>query len=835
MWQGMADRLRSARVSGVGLYDYLAQQVLDQQPAPVRDFLLRTSHFEEFDAELCEAVLGKNAKCQDLIETVLRSNLFVLLVGDKGTWLRYHHLFRDFLQARLAKEHPDENARILRRLAVVYTERREWEKAHNLYWQLEDVTSIADLIEMAGPSLVKSGRVMILGQWLDALPVDELASRPTLLSLQGVVAQMQGEVDRGLSLHNQAVAAFRRAGDLPNLARALAERAVAHRFLGQYQASLSDAEEVLVLAREDESLRDVRAEALRAKGMSLYQLGKLNEAIRWLQQSLAAYESLDVEQRVAMLRMELGMAYMSAGHYDQALAHNNQALDYWRKAENVAQQANLLNNLGVLQHLIGDYEQANSLLQEALDCAQQSGYTRVEVAALASIGDLYVDLDALDAALTAYYQAYETAQRIDDRFLLLYVGLAEAGVARSRGELAQARELLGLAAHLTQQGNSDFEQGLYQLEAGRLALAEGDTLEAIAQLDGAAHRFDNGGQRLEGARVHLCLALAYQEAKDEKVLVDHLKCAFQLAAGLESQHPMLVTGREVKGLLDATQSDPMLGRQVSQLLRKIIEFERNIPILRRRLRRQVSAVPFGSPKLNIQAFGGIQVTVDGRPVGNSDWQGQAARDLFFYLLTYPDGLTKEIVGTIIWPESSPSQLKLRFKNAIYRLRQALGTEAVLFDEDRYQFNRTLDYEYDVETFTRKLAQAQAATDPDEQVTTYQAAVGIYKGPYWPEAEGEWAWWERERLRQAHMDAIVRLAELHLEAGRHTTALEYCQLALTEDSCLEEAHRLAMSAHAAMGNRAAVVRQYKRCQQALEEEVNVPPSPQTVALYQTLIR
>ena len=44
MWQGMPDLARLARVSGVGLYDYLAQQVLDQQPTPIRDFLLHTLH-----------------------------------------------------------------------------------------------------------------------------------------------------------------------------------------------------------------------------------------------------------------------------------------------------------------------------------------------------------------------------------------------------------------------------------------------------------------------------------------------------------------------------------------------------------------------------------------------------------------------------------------------------------------------------------------------------------------------------------------------------------------------------------------------------------------------
>jgi DNA-binding SARP family transcriptional activator len=53
--------------------------------------------------------------------------------------------------------------------------------------------------------------------------------------------------------------------------------------------------------------------------------------------------------------------------------------------------------------------------------------------------------------------------------------------------------------------------------------------------------------------------------------------------------------------------------------------------------------------------------------------------------------------------------------------------------------------------------------------------------------------------------------------------------------MEEIHRLAMRAHAAMGNRAAIIRQFDRCQQILLEEVNAPPSSQTIMLYETLIR
>ncbi len=841
MWQGMADRLRLARASGVGLYDYLAQQVLDQQPAPVRDFLLRTSPLEEFDANLCEAALGParypgGEDWPSLINAILRNNLFVLRIGDEGTWLRYHHLFRDFLQARLARELPDEEKRIRQRLAAVYAEREEWEKAYNLYRRLDDVAAIVDLLGHAGPSLAKAGRMTTLAEWLDSLPAEVLNARPDLLSLRGMAATMLGEVERGLALQKQAEAAFRQAGDLPRLARALVRRAVDQRLLGKYQASLADADEALGMTRQSEALADIRAEALRARGMSLYHMGQLAEATDWLTQSLAAYTALNDEQREALLRMELGMAYSGTGHYDQALRHFNRALQYWRKANNLVQQANLLNNLGVLHHLKGDYEQAKSLLEQALTCASQSRYARIEALALSSIGDLYADLEAPDAALSVYRQAREAARRGGERFLLFYLDLADAAMARSKGKLSQAQGLIESARQLTGESGSGFEHGLCQLEAGRLALAEGNLGEAIVLLGDAARQFDQGGQYAESARTYLYLAIAYHATRDEQATMDCLAHAFDSASILGSQHPLIAAGREAKELLETARGDAATGRPASHLLKQIAQFENKIPALRRNLRRQASTVPFAPPKLSIQALGRVLVTVDGRPIANAEWQAQKkVRDLFFFLLAHPDGLTKEAMAAIYWPDSTPAQLKLQFKNTMYRLRHALGQDVVVFEQDCYRFNRDLDYEYDVETFLSKLDQAQAATEGNDQIPAYQAAVHLYRGDYLPDMEGEWIWAKREQLRDAYLGATLKLASLYLESGQNELALDYCQRALTSDPCLEEAHRLAMRAYAATGNQAAIARQFERCRQALLKEVNARPSSQTQTLYETLMR
>jgi len=843
MWQGMADRLRLARISGVDMYDYLAQQVLEQQSPIVQDFLLRTALLEEFDADLCLAVLGpaeypNGENWSDLMDTIVRNNLFVVPVDDKETWLRYHHLFQDFLQGQMEAERPDEKADILRRLAIVYSERNAWEKAHDLYHRLGNTQAIANLIEQAGLSLVNSGRFMTLGTWIDTLSDEILFSRPFLLTLRGYAAVMLGEVKQGLKKLNQAEAAFRMTDDVPDLIRTLVWRAGVKRLLGEYRASLDDVDGALALAETEKSMSTLQADALRVKGVSLDAAGRSHEAIACYKQSLDIFKTLYDPEMMARLYLDLGLAHMRVGHYGQALVHYNYALDHWQKTGNIVRQANLLNNLGVLYHLKGDYEQAVAILEKALICAQQSGHTRMEAFILCGIGDIYADLGALDTGRTIYHQTRTIAQYLDHRFLLFYLDLAEAALARLQGDLAQAQALLDSAGQLAQEKNSSYEQGLYHLEAGRLALTEARGPEAVAYLKEGAHLFDESGQQVEAACAYLDLARAYQMIEDRQRALEHLGYTFRFVSNLENQHLLVAAGREAMPLLKMVRSDKRLGSQVTRLLKQMVDFEQNIPFLRRKLRRQTSLVPFAPPKLAVCVLGKTEVKLDGKLVTTSEWQTQRrVREFFFHLLAHPDGLTREAIGAIFWPDSSASQLKLQFKNTIYRLRRALDKEAIIYDvdKDRYYFNRQLDYEYDVEMFHKAMNQAQAAKTRRQQAAAYEAAIDLYQGSYLSEIDGVWVWPERERLAQAYLEANLKLAEFHLETDNYEVALEYCHVALTEDPCLEQAHRQAMEIYARLGNRAAVIRQFEQCQQALLTELDVPVSPQTKHLYERLIR
>lgn len=103
------------------IFDYLADEVFEQQPTHVRQFLLTTSALGHLSGELCDAVLQTEAyRSRTVLEHLERTNLFVVPLDAEHHWYRYHHLFDDFLQERREHEQPGLAAHIHGRASSWY-------------------------------------------------------------------------------------------------------------------------------------------------------------------------------------------------------------------------------------------------------------------------------------------------------------------------------------------------------------------------------------------------------------------------------------------------------------------------------------------------------------------------------------------------------------------------------------------------------------------------------------------------------------------------------------------------------------------------------------------
>lgn len=828
-----SDFLRGPQSNGASLAAYW-NLLLQEQTDAVRKLLLFTSLLDEFNQDLCQRLFSSefpaDTDWNTLLEMLLHKNLFVQPVGNGLAWLRYHNLFKEYLQAQLEREYPGRADVILRQLVNVYCEGEEWERAYTLSQQLSDPTIAMDVIEQAGPSLLKYGRFNVLTKWLDGISPGLLASRPGLLSLKGSVALMSHNIPQGMELLNQATA-MQSTDDPSGLARTLVRRATGYQFMGDHVAALKDAEEALRLANQDDGMKSIQAQALKARGISLQRLDRSAEGIQDIQSSLDLYLEMGDKPNIASLYHELGIVQYAIGDLPATRAAFLKAGEYWRSEKDFYRLADLLNNLGVLHHQMGEYEQSISALDEGLKYARLTGFARLEAYILTSLGDLYADIQATQDAEDVFEEAQVIARRIGNRHLCFYTNHALAILACQAGDLSRALDLHNLATDHAQE-EAFQEQGLLALGSAYLALLGDHIEDVIRYLNIAVQNFHSGVFLLEEIRVHLYLGAAYLKVGDEENSRVHLRFALEHISNSQPSNALLVASRHAIQALRHFEKDPQLGWQASRLIEHLNHLDTRLPEIRRKLRRHAVEVPSIQPKFVIRAFGTMQITTHGKTYNSLDWQSRTQRDLFFYLLQHTEGATKETLISLFW--GIPDEHDNRLASALYKIRRFFDEEVILFRDNRYYFNRALDYDYDVETYLHYWAQVRQVVDTSKRLQLLHRMMDLYRGNYAVEAEGSWVVIERERLYQIYLQVVSTLVEQYLEQRDYERGLECCLRAIELDDCQEVFYRLAMRVSAARGDLAGVDHYYRLCRKALEKTHGIHLSEETHHLYQELL-
>jgi LuxR family maltose regulon positive regulatory protein len=840
MWQGMVNQLRLTNASGVDLYDYLMEQVFNQQTPILRDFMLKTSFLDEFNLDLCYALMGDppaKYTWADILEHVLKHNLFLLPIDETGAWFHYHRLFSDFLQAQFVKEYSAEFDPLLRRLIDIFTEREEWEKAYIYCQRLGKPEITANLLEKAGEIMVLNGRISLLRGWLEGLPVNIIDERPILLARYGIVLATQTETNRGLNMVAKAIDMLRKEHNNVHLAGALVWRALIYFLRAEYQQALADVDEVFVILvnlTDGIKSKSLQAEAHRICGQCQRMMGNMPAARDSLNQALELFKRIGDQSGINRVLLLLGLLNLDAGNFKDAIIYYQQVLDYYQQRGDIFSSSSVLNDIAYIHYLQGEYTEAFTTFNRALVQARQSGNARVEGLVLIGLGDIFFDLNDFSEAVKTYQQARLIAESIQDASLLIYISLAKTAVARYHGKITQANIHLNSARMLIEETKSGYSQGQYLLQAGLIELAKKDYSTAIRVLNEANRKLLTGEQRVDELRVNCYLSAAYFKQNRIDDASRFLGQASGLAADLKGKNILIQAARQFREVFREMAESHDMGLPAIRLWDDATTFDTNLPQLKRKLRTQDALVIVKPPMLRIQAFGNIQVLLDEKPVSGADWQVLVTRDLLFLMLNNCRGWNKEQIGEFLWPESSPSQLNQRFKNTIYRLRRAVDLDVIQYGDGIYTFNRKIDYVYDVEEFENYLDQARSAPRIEEQIDLYQAAIQLYQGDYLPGMDWEWILPERERLQQAFLNSGVHLAELYTNIKQFPKALEICDRLIDIAPWLEEAYRIAMNLHAFKGNRAAIAQLYKGLQQGLGEYMDSAPSKQTENLYRSLI-
>src|SRR6266516_4151581 len=204
--------------------DYLVEEVLQQQPESVQNFLLRTSILDRMSGPLCDAVLlDATTSGQETLEYLERANLFIVPLDNERRWYRYHHLFADLLRQRLDQSIASSKGDVESRVNELHIRASQWYEDNGLEVEAfhhaaaaNDIEQAERLIEGRGIPLHLRGAVATIVDWLESLPKAVLDARPSLwwrhASLLLVIGQTTG-VEEKLDAAEAALRAQRSTED----------------------------------------------------------------------------------------------------------------------------------------------------------------------------------------------------------------------------------------------------------------------------------------------------------------------------------------------------------------------------------------------------------------------------------------------------------------------------------------------------------------------------------------------------------------------------------------------------------------------------------------------
>jgi len=680
------------------LFAFLAEEVLDQQPEENRNFLLSTSILQQITPEVAERLAGVHDGTRRLMQ-LEHTGLFTYRLDESR--FRYHGLFREFLERRLADERSDAEVMGLHIHAASYFETSaQWPEAIYHYLKAGLQRQAARLIARYGEDVVAEGRLGMVDEWLQQLPAKTIRDNARLSLLHGEALGIGGNWEAALTALERAREFFAKKQDRRMEALALVKESSVYHYWGRPEIASQTAKAGLAAAPAD--ARDLR---LRLEGnlaiTSQWLHEPLERALNAVMRVTAEASQMGLEHYAAIGMHNLGALQLEMGQIERSIKSHERATSFWDQlpANPFADNYNLVRS-----HL------AANNTHRAVELARRGesrtkGWPRshaeaVSGMALASAqsGEYEAGLDLLRPIVLGAADYGQVAESARLHFLEIAVQAGDLGeeCARIAEELrrqpqdprldATREAILAVVDHRLSRCGTD---------CGRKAT---ETIEAWGRR-GAAFQAATGLVWIAPLSLNHGRAGAASEAIRALTLARQLKILRSLRAWLRPLAPYIsevVEGSDVANIVDLIDTEPdfwippvchdiLAGLAPDNRRAVIAAIERHAGGDTLKSLAQVSGpdvvalrsrlIQRQAPRLFLRTFGGLAVHRDswsGRSVSVNKRRMRSLLALLAARTTEP--LTRDEILDTLWPEADPAAAVNSLNQTLFQLRRALDAD-----------------------------------------------------------------------------------------------------------------------------------------------------------------
>jgi DNA-binding SARP family transcriptional activator len=809
---------------GLSLADYAHGEALEGVPDDLREFLKRISLLPVWTPALCNDATGRRDS-ERLLRDAASRVLFISQHADEPPMYRCHQLMRSLLMQQFRREDPDAFATAGRDAAETLSNFGLLNEAVDLLFELEEWDQAAELLEEIAPRLIQQGQARGLGEWIDRLPAGAQSSRAHLQVWRARSALKLEEYDEALRMVEDVIRALRTGNDTRGLVQALFVRGEAQRLKGYYEESLAAFREARALIEtSEEGDTQLAGDALRNMGVTHTIMGDLDSAIVELEDARRLLEQVGDLQGIGNTCGSLAQCYSLRGQPMLALGALQRAQSAFERAGNTFDLGLTLNNTGMVYYTLGEYEQALQVYERGLRVMRGTGNVADEAFMMAGMAETYRAMGRFDES----FATYQEAQPLVDGLQIAYLGreLTE-GIALTRLGLGQGEEasrLLKTTAPRATDPPARF--AAHAIAEAQVQLERGDAVAALKSIDLAWRHLEPADNRHEMAIASFLRARALFDSHQPRKAMAELEQVAALCERLGYKKFLRPHAGRAKDMVEYA-----LVRHVADQLFSDLIAEEAMPRPMMARSGAPASAPDMLPPVRAFAFGRGSVLVGERPIADLEWRSEKSKEMFFFLLTKAESVSKEEIFTALWPDLPESKCNSNFHSSLYRLRRALFHECVVREPDgSYALNARGVFESDVAKFNRAMLAADVAKEADERVARLEEAISVYKGPFMSATYSEWVEPVRRELEERYIEALNELAARKLKDGSFEEALVLFKSLESVDPYSEAAAFGVMRCHVGLNDGPAAARHYRRFRQLLHDELDEEPSERLQQLY-----
>jgi DNA-binding SARP family transcriptional activator len=250
-----------------------------------------------------------------------------------------------------------------------------------------------------------------------------------------------------------------------------------------------------------------------------------------------------------------------------------------------------------------------------------------------------------------------------------------------------------------------------------------------------------------------------------------------------------------------------------------VAVERRTPRSARPTDRRAASRPLARPTVSLCVLDAFELRIGGEAVDVP----HPAQRLLALLAVKRHALQRGYAAGVLWLNFNEERAAANLRSALWRVR-ALGVPVVDTRNGSLQLLPWVDVDLHAATSTAHRWLSKLETDADRD-----AGSAAVTGDLLPDWYEDWLTDDRESFRQLRLHALETMAERLADGDRCGDAILAALAAVAADPLRESAHRAVIKVHLAEGNVAEAIRQLRRCERLMLDEVGVPPSSRLAEL------